>query len=143
MPRPDQLPPDLAQLSFHNGMQLRPDPDFHKDVDRLLKAIRNLPLHRKPNPDRRRLAATLADGRKGAIVGMVLALAWSLISCVIIFAHSVNADLILVLTVVSWRSDGLSSGGGREERALPCWRVACCHYWRRPFCCLLCSVPPS
>ena len=52
MPRPEQLPPSLAQLSFQNGMQLRPDPDFHKDVARLLKAIRDRPLPGTPGRGR-------------------------------------------------------------------------------------------
>jgi len=39
MPRPDQLPPSLQGLVFRNGIPVRPDPDFHRDVDRLLKSL--------------------------------------------------------------------------------------------------------
>jgi hypothetical protein len=39
MPNSAQLPPSLQALAFRNATQVRPDPDFHRDVDRLLRAI--------------------------------------------------------------------------------------------------------
>ena len=39
VPDATDLPIGLAQLSFRNGLSIRPDPDFHNDMDRLIKAI--------------------------------------------------------------------------------------------------------
>ena len=36
----NQLPPSLKGLAFRNGIAVRGDPDFHKDVDRLIKHLR-------------------------------------------------------------------------------------------------------
>ena len=35
-----KLPDDLKDLSFRNGLSIRPDPDFHRDMDRLVEQIR-------------------------------------------------------------------------------------------------------
>jgi WD40 repeat protein len=43
MPREDDLPPSLKNLAYHNGMPVRPDPDFRHDMERLIGAIRELP----------------------------------------------------------------------------------------------------
>jgi len=39
MPSEDQLPPSLQSLAYRNGIPIRPDPDFHTDMDRLIKGI--------------------------------------------------------------------------------------------------------
>ena len=39
MPAEDQLPPSLQSLAYRNGIPIRPDPDFHTDMDRLIKGI--------------------------------------------------------------------------------------------------------
>jgi hypothetical protein len=49
MPREDDLPPSLKNLAYHNGMPVRPDPDFEHDLLRLIKAIFELP----PSPGER------------------------------------------------------------------------------------------
>jgi hypothetical protein len=36
MPNAMQLPATLEELAFYNGSQVRSDPDFHKDMDRLI-----------------------------------------------------------------------------------------------------------
>jgi formylglycine-generating enzyme required for sulfatase activity len=36
MPRVDLLPPSLHDLAFLNGLPVRPDPDFHHDMNRLI-----------------------------------------------------------------------------------------------------------
>jgi hypothetical protein len=51
-PRPDQIPPKLAQITDLNALRLRNDPDFNVDFLRLLKA---LPI-RPPFLNRSRLA---------------------------------------------------------------------------------------
>jgi len=42
MPQEDQLPPSLRQLAFRNAIQIRSDPDFHRDMDRLIRSLREL-----------------------------------------------------------------------------------------------------
>lgn len=39
MPRESDLPEDLAELAFRNGTQVRTDPDFNHDMERLMQAI--------------------------------------------------------------------------------------------------------
>jgi hypothetical protein len=42
MPHEGELPPSLGQLAYHNGIAVRPDPDFHHDMDRLVRGIEQL-----------------------------------------------------------------------------------------------------
>ena len=39
IPAEDALPPSLRSMAYRNGIQVRPDPDFHGDMDRLIKGI--------------------------------------------------------------------------------------------------------
>lgn len=39
MPQEEDLPPGLRKLVFRNGVPIRPDPDFHRDMDRLIMAL--------------------------------------------------------------------------------------------------------
>jgi hypothetical protein len=39
LPNASQLPPDLSELAYRNGLPVRADPDFHKDVDRLIVGL--------------------------------------------------------------------------------------------------------
>jgi len=39
MPNEESLPSSLRKLVFMNGIPIRPDPDFHRDMDRLIKAL--------------------------------------------------------------------------------------------------------
>ncbi|MGO9471367.1 MAG: toll/interleukin-1 receptor domain-containing protein [Isosphaeraceae bacterium] len=39
VPQAEKLPESLRGLSFRNGLAVRPDPDFHSDVDRLIRGI--------------------------------------------------------------------------------------------------------
>lgn len=56
MPSANELPESLRELSFRNGTPIRSDPDFHKDMDRLIKgldqhlrAYQEEEKHQKPN----------------------------------------------------------------------------------------------
>lgn len=40
MPSPLQLPPSLQPLSTRNAVMIRSDPDFHRDMDRLIDALK-------------------------------------------------------------------------------------------------------
>jgi formylglycine-generating enzyme required for sulfatase activity len=42
VPRAEELPDCMRGLSFRNGLPVRPDPDFHKDVDRLIRGIEDV-----------------------------------------------------------------------------------------------------
>jgi hypothetical protein len=39
MPAEDKLPASLKRLAYRNGISIRPDPDFHRDMDRLISAL--------------------------------------------------------------------------------------------------------
>jgi len=39
IPEADYLPDSLKSLAYRNGLSVRPDPDFHPDMDRLIKGI--------------------------------------------------------------------------------------------------------
>ena len=41
MPRAEDLPEGLKELAYRHGAQVRPDPDFHHDMGRLIKWIKN------------------------------------------------------------------------------------------------------
>lgn len=41
MPAQEQLPASLQKLVYRNALPIRSDPDFHRDVDRLIEAISN------------------------------------------------------------------------------------------------------
>jgi hypothetical protein len=42
MPVEDDLPPTLAPLVYRNGISVRADPDFHRDMDRLMASLARL-----------------------------------------------------------------------------------------------------
>ena len=39
MPTAEDLPPSLRPLAYRNGMPVRPDPDFRRDMERLIAAL--------------------------------------------------------------------------------------------------------
>ena len=39
MPSAEKLPTSLQSLTYRNGIPIRADPDFHRDVDRLIQAL--------------------------------------------------------------------------------------------------------
>jgi hypothetical protein len=42
MPKAVQLPDSLEPLAFRNGLEVRRDPDFHHDMDRLIRALTSM-----------------------------------------------------------------------------------------------------
>jgi formylglycine-generating enzyme required for sulfatase activity len=52
MPPHVQLPPPLQLLAFRNGLAVRRNPDFHRDVDRLLNSLDRLLQAQPPSPPR-------------------------------------------------------------------------------------------
>jgi len=49
MPKPEELPPSMQELSFRNATKVRPDPDFHPDMVRIIDGIRK-EGHNNPQP---------------------------------------------------------------------------------------------
>ena len=41
MPDEGSLPPSLQPLIYQNGIPIRPDADFHRDMDRLISALKD------------------------------------------------------------------------------------------------------
>jgi hypothetical protein len=39
MPKPSELPTSIQEFAFRQGVAVRADPDFHKDIDRLIRII--------------------------------------------------------------------------------------------------------
>jgi hypothetical protein len=48
MPEPEELPESLRELSDRHAFPVRPDPDFHRDMDRLVKLIERAMASREP-----------------------------------------------------------------------------------------------
>jgi hypothetical protein len=72
MPSPDALPSSLQDLSYRNALPLRPDPDFRRDIDVLVRSLRD------PNPasaPRDRFWVRAATGLLATIVAIAI-LAW-------------------------------------------------------------------
>lgn len=58
MPQASDLPPSMQKLLLRNGMAVRPDPDFHNDVDRLIAGIEHLQkLKNRPEPKQKEAKA--------------------------------------------------------------------------------------
>jgi hypothetical protein len=47
MPREENLPSSLRKLVYRNGILIRSDPDFHRDMDRLIAALEKYIRHEK------------------------------------------------------------------------------------------------
>lgn len=80
MPNADELPASLQGLVFRQGLQVRPDPDFHGDVSRLVNKLHELlgegvipnqqarPQPAPPTPSGRRLLRKWIFGGTAAFV---------------------------------------------------------------------------
>jgi len=51
MPAPGELPESIRPLVYRSGVQVRPDPDFHRDMEHLIAKIGAFVLDRHPNED--------------------------------------------------------------------------------------------
>ena len=41
IPKESDLPEEIRDLAYRNGVPIRPDPDFDNDIDRLINGIEN------------------------------------------------------------------------------------------------------
>jgi hypothetical protein len=111
----DDLPESLKQLAFQNGMPVRPDPDFHNDMARLLAAIGGRPRRPAPGPEN----TPAAPGRRGpgcALVGVA-------VLAVLLGLPLVAGLAFVALTAfrpVLWRApDPTAVGVGDADEPLP------------------------
>ncbi len=79
MPRPADLPASLEGLAFKTAVPVRPDPDFHRDLDRLIRAIKlggaaHKTLDGAFQPGARRWVRTAAVAVGGMVMAAVLGL---------------------------------------------------------------------
>ena len=63
MPTEDELPESIKPLAFRNGTTIRADPDFHKDVDRLIAGLEQFfaKQSEKPAENKEKIAAQTID----------------------------------------------------------------------------------
>ena len=54
MPSADELPESLRDLAYRNGTPIRPAPDFHGDIDRLVNSLKH---HLQPRPKQAKTGA--------------------------------------------------------------------------------------
>ena len=64
MPTSEQLPESLAAFAFRQGTAVRPDPDFHRDMDRLVASL--MPLARNGADSGSAAGAHTPDGQRPA-----------------------------------------------------------------------------
>jgi hypothetical protein len=88
MPQPAHLPATLEALAFKHAMTVRPDPDFHRDLDRLIRAIKvggatHKAQDRASQPGAHRRLRTAA----AAIVGMVVVAILGLVAYIELRPH--------------------------------------------------------
>jgi hypothetical protein len=60
MPREAQLPKSIQRLARKHAISVRPDPDFHRDMDRLIRGLQEH-LDRKSSPDAQPIFLTPMD----------------------------------------------------------------------------------
>ena len=65
MPSEEDLPESLKDLAFRNGTQIRPEPDFHTDIERLINSLKkHLQTLPKETEDEKRGYSASESGRK-------------------------------------------------------------------------------
>jgi hypothetical protein len=69
MPDPEQLPGSIRKLTRRNAISIRPDPDFHRDMDRLIKALNKYASTYRPKDHNKRPDA-MAARRLGDAVAL-------------------------------------------------------------------------
>ncbi len=80
MPRPADVPASLKDLAFKNAVPVRPDPDFHRDLDRLIRAIKvGGDTHKALDHGLQRGAGRWVRTASAAVGGMVIAAALGLL----------------------------------------------------------------
>jgi hypothetical protein len=145
VPAPESLPPSLRGLAFRHGMPIRPDPDFHRDVERLITGISAMATPRastKPHaPARPTLtqvvtpAASSTEIRRAFVswrasmmalgTAAVLAIwAWDTVVCTL----SILLSWFLIIPLAAYRwdrwRDARSPGTGRHRSLKMCANVA-------------------
>ncbi|HKM54098.1 MAG TPA: toll/interleukin-1 receptor domain-containing protein [Isosphaeraceae bacterium] len=80
MPRSSELPETVTEVAFRHAVSVRPDPDFHRDMDRLIEAIkaRKAERHRTGPPPRMETLkwATYALAILGLLIATIVTLSF-------------------------------------------------------------------
>jgi hypothetical protein len=71
VPKPEELPGTLRELAFRNGLQVRPNPDFHDDVERLIRGIKAA-VSGSPKPRARRVGLIGLPALTAVLGGLLL-----------------------------------------------------------------------
>jgi hypothetical protein len=81
MPRPDDLPEALKDVAFRHAVSVRPDPDFHRDMDRLIQAIkaRKAERYKTSEPTRAKIPKWLPYALAGCGVLLSTIVVWGLL----------------------------------------------------------------
>ena len=89
MPTPESLPPDLAQLSFRNAVEIT-DPDFDHDVGRLIQGLEYVFGEQRPVPP----PPTKTGGNNCLLlaIGLLLGGGGILLAIILIAAYFANPD---------------------------------------------------
>src|SRR5947209_1616780 len=120
MPGEAQLPQTLRGLARKNAISIRPDPDFHRDMDRLVRGLReHFNQSRRPRrarpPERSRKAAA-ADGAPATLIQPGVRLGkWSLrlavVNCVLV--PTVLASMYYIGEKMGQKPENPAHGAGK------------------------------
>ena len=72
MPRPEQFPESMRDLSFRNAVTIRDDPDFRTDISNLIRAIKQRESQRAQGQFRRRLPIFATSAVLGIVVLLLI-----------------------------------------------------------------------
>lgn len=115
MPAHQTLPPSLREFAFRNAAQVRPDPDFHNDMDRLVGGLREQ-THLKDGAG----ASRARDQRTAATPARALALLLIVVELLQVGMFLLtDADGVRVVSVVVTNAIGAALLlVGRADRSL-------------------------
>lgn len=72
MPSADELPDNLKPLSYRNATLIRNDPDFNRDIERLIRHIHNYDRHFNPSGGRRLVMGGIGAGAALLIILVII-----------------------------------------------------------------------
>ena len=64
MPSKDDLPDSLQELAFRNATQIRPEPDFHNDIERLINSLKKHPQTIPKQTEDEKLGPSASEARR-------------------------------------------------------------------------------
>ncbi len=98
-----ELPTSLQDLAFHNGMAVRPDPDFHNDIVRLISALEKLSPGLARHP---RKPAAKEPRTNSLLVSICVAFGLFLLAAIAVGAFILADDFQAHITPTNLPGDG-------------------------------------